>query len=172
MVDQFIKKKYYFMKQALEQAKKALTNDEVPVGAIVVDPRGNIVSQSYNRVNKAGCQTEHAEMRAIRAACKKLGDWRLDGYWVYVTLEPCTMCIGLMRLCRISGLVYGADSPLFGYHLDKDANLQVYKKNTIDGEDFQVHENHIFRVIGGVCSDESASMLKHFFKQKRKEGEL
>jgi len=148
----------YFMKQALLQAKKAYDKDEVPVGAVVVDRGGNIVARAYNTVNKSGSQTEHAEMRAIRKACKKLGDWRLDGYWVFVTLEPCAMCMGLMKLSRVSGLVYGADSPLFGYRLDKDIDLNVYKKDTI-------------KIIKGVCLEESVGILKRFFKKKRKKGE-
>lgn len=139
-------------------AKIALKKDEVPIGAIVVDPSGVIVARAYNRVHKTKCQTEHAEIRAINRACKKLGDWRLDGYKIYVTLEPCLMCYGLIRLCRISTLVYGAESSIFGYRLDKGINLDVYKKDAIE-------------VIGGVLKDEAVNILGSFFKHKRKKGE-
>ncbi|MFC1842670.1 nucleoside deaminase [Candidatus Dependentiae bacterium] len=148
----------YYMKIAMKAAKRALAKNEVPIGAVVVDPEGNIVATASNMVHRSKSQTEHAEVRAIKKACKKLGDWRLDGYWVYVTLEPCTMCYGLMRLCRISGLVYGAKSALFGYRLDKGIDLDVYKKDTIE-------------VIAGVLRDEAVDILRSFFKNKRKKGE-
>jgi len=148
----------YYMKFALAAARRALKKNEVPIGAVVVDPEGNVVATAYNMMHSKKSQTEHAEMRAIKKACKKLGDWRLDDYWIYVTLEPCTMCYGLMRLCRISGLVYGAKSMLFGYRLDKDIDLGVYKKDTI-------------KIIGGVMADEAVDILRSFFKDKRKKGE-
>ena len=142
----------------MKQARKAAERDEVPIGAVIVDPEGNIVSRAYNRMHSARCQTEHAEVRAIKKACKKLGDWRLDGYTIYVTVEPCAMCYGLIRLCRISRLVYGAESPLFGYRLDKGVDLGVYKKDTIE-------------VVGGVLKNEAVEILRVFFKEKRKKGE-
>ena len=145
------------MKQALTQARRALARDEVPIGAIVVDPQGKVVARGYNQVEKRGCQTAHAEVLALQEACKKLGDWRLDGHWVYVTLEPCSMCFSLMKLCRIAGVVYGAESPLFGYHLDKDAGLRVYNRNAV-------------QIVAGVCAEKSVSLLKRFFKSKRKKG--
>lgn len=157
MTRQFLKDDTFFMERALDQARRALQKDEVPVGAVVVDPAGNIVARGYNQVEKRGCQTAHAEMLAMQKACKKLGDWRLDGYWVYVTLEPCSMCMSFMKLSRIEGVVYGADSPLFGYHLDKDAGLRVYNRNAV-------------KIVKGVCAEKSVSLLKHFFQRKRKKG--
>jgi len=148
----------YYMEQALKQACKAAKLDEVPIGAVVVDQQGNIVARAYNHMHSKRCQTEHAEIRAIKKACKKLGDWRLDGYTIYVTVQPCMMCYGLIRLCRISRLVYGADSPLFGYRLDKDVDLGVYKKDTIE-------------IVSGVLQNEVIEVLKLFFKKKRKKGE-
>jgi len=154
----FKKNDSYYMGVALKQAKKALAIDEVPIGAVVVDNAGNIVAKAYNTVHKKKCQTEHAEVKAIKKACKLLGDWRLNGYVLYVTLEPCMMCMGLMRLCRLSKLVYGADSPIFGYRLDKDADLNVYKKDTIE-------------IKKGVLERESVDILRCFFKNKRKKSE-
>jgi len=145
-----------FMFQALAQAEKAYMLDEVPIGAVVVDPEGKVVAKAYNLVHKKKCQTEHAEMRAIKKACKKIGDWRLDGYTMYVTLEPCAMCMGLITLCRLSKLVYGADSPLFGYRLDKKIDPNVYKKNAI-------------AIEKGLCAAEAISILRRFFKKKREE---
>lgn len=153
-----VKDARFFMQHALAQARKALACDEVPIGAIVVAPDGTIVGRGYNQVEKRGCQVAHAEMRAIQQACKKLGDWRLGGHWVYVTLEPCSMCMSFMKLSRVAGVVYGAESPLFGYHLDKDAGHRVYNKNTV-------------QIQAGVCAEEAVSLLKQFFKNKRKKGE-
>jgi len=158
MIGPYSKPNSFFMEQALKQAEKALAHDEVPIGAVVVDPNGVIVARGYNQVEKKRCQTAHAEMIALQKACKKLGDWRLNGYWVYVTLEPCSMCMNFMKLSRIAGVVYGADSPLFGYHLDKDAGHRVYNKDAV-------------QIIGGVCSEKAVGLLKHFFKNKRKKGE-
>jgi len=146
----------YYMMRAIEQAEKALGKDEVPIGAVVVDPEGSIVARAYNNVHKKGCQTEHAEIRAIKKACKKIGDWRLNGYALYVTLEPCSMCMGLIRLCRFSKLFFGADSPLFGYRLDNDTDLDVYKKDTV-------------KIQKGILAKESVDILRRFFKKKRKE---
>lgn len=153
-----VKDAHFFMQRALAQARKALAKDEVPIGAVVVSPEGVIVGRGHNQVEKRGCQIAHAEMLAVQQACKKLGDWRLNGYWVYVTLEPCSMCMNFMKLSRVAGVVYGAQSPLFGYHLDNDAGHRVYNKN-----DVQIQK--------GVCAEEAASLLKQFFKKKRKKGE-
>jgi tRNA(adenine34) deaminase len=143
----------FYMHQALAQARKAGALDEVPIGAIIVDGAGVIVSRSHNRVEKRQTQLAHAELLAIEKACKKKGDWRLNGHWLYVTLEPCSMCLYAIIQSRFAGVVFGADSPLYGYRLDNVDNLAVYKKTTI---------------VKGVCAQESAMLLKQFFNQKRK----
>lgn len=149
------KKDIYFMQQALKQAEKAAASDEVPIGAVIVNKDGDIIARGYNKVETQHTQTAHAEMLAIAKAGKKLNDWRLEDCWVYVTLEPCAMCMVLIRLSRMKGVVFGADSPLFGYRLDKMLQLPVYKKDT-------------FITVKGVLADEAASLLKQFFKKKRK----
>lgn len=151
-----LKQDQLYMQRALTQARKAYDNNEVPVGAIVVSGDGDIVGQGYNCVERYKTQCAHAEVRAIQQATRRLGDWRLDGHWLYVTLEPCAMCIGLIALSRIEGVVFGAASPLFGYRLDRGSEVPLYKKDTI-------------KIVEGVCADSSAEVLKHFFKQKRKE---
>lgn len=155
------KEHLYYMKAAIKMAKIASKKDEVPIGAVIVDKNGIIIAKACNSVNHKKCQTQHAEIKAIKKACKKLGDWRLDGYWIYVTLEPCVMCYGLIKLCRFSGLVYGAESSIFGYRLDNVANIGVYKNDT---------DNHL-KVISGVLKDEAVELLSSFFKNKRKKGE-
>ncbi len=106
-----------YMKMALAQAKKAFAADEVPIGAIVVDSEGQVMGRGYNQVEKKHLQTAHAEVIAISRACKKVGDWRLNDCTLYVTLEPCTICMGLVGLSRVKRVVFGAQSTLFGYQL-------------------------------------------------------
>jgi len=144
----------YFMSCALQQAKKALTKDEVPVGAVVVSPEGKIIARGMNLVEDKHTQHAHAESLAIAKAGKKLQDWRLEGCWVYVTLEPCAMCMQLILLSRMQGVVFGATSPLFGFHLDNALMLGLYKKCTL-------------ALIQGVGKEQAELLLKQFFKAKR-----
>lgn len=144
----------FFMKKALLLAKRAFRADEVPVGAVVVDATQKVVGRGYNQVEKHKSQRAHAEQLAIEQACKKNNDWRLSGNTLYVTLEPCTMCMGLIRLSRIERVVFGAPSPLFGYQLDKNRKSQLYKKG-------------IIKIRKGVGKAIAAALLKEFFKNKR-----
>jgi tRNA(adenine34) deaminase len=148
-------KDLFFMEQALVQAHKAADCSEVPVGAVVVNAQGVIIARAYNAVERDCTQRSHAESLAIEYAGKCLGEWRLDNCWVYVTLEPCDMCIGLIKLSRCAGVVYGASSPLFGFQLDKTSDYWVYKRDA-------------FSVIEGVMEEESSILLKKFFQKKRK----
>jgi tRNA(adenine34) deaminase len=145
----------FFMKQALTQAHKAFRLDEVPVGAVVVSPEGKIVGRGHNQVEMRHTQAAHAEVRALAQAGRRLGNWRLEEHWLYVTLEPCAMCMNLAILSRLKGIVFGADSPLFGYRLDKHDPVQLYNYDAIC-------------MVKGVMSHEAAQVLKQFFKDKRK----
>ena len=147
----------YFMKQALKQAHKAYDADEVPVGAVVVDADGRIIARGYNQVEKRCTQRAHAENIALEKAGKKVGNWRLHGCWLYVTLEPCVMCMEFIRLSRLEGVVFGAHSPLFGYQLDKEVSDRLYKRAV--------------SVIENICAQESIKLLQRFFKQKRNNSE-
>lgn len=149
------KKDLFFMQEALEQAKLAYAIDEVPIGAVVVNGEGAIIARAYNSVERDCTQRAHAEGLAIELAGKSIGDWRLNEHWLYVTLEPCSMCMGLVKLSRLAGVVYGATSPLFGFHLDNQEDLWVYKRDVIS-------------VVEGVMVDEAAELLKKFFHNKRK----
>ena len=148
----------FFMQEALAQAGCAAAIDEVPIGAVLVNPAGDIIGRGYNRVEKDCSQRSHAECIAIEQASKVAGDWRLNGHWLYVTLEPCSMCMGLIKLSRLGGVVYGAPSPLFGFRLDNQDDLWVYKKDT-------------FSTIEGIKKEESAALLRSFFHKKRKKDE-
>lgn len=142
------------MQLALKEAGRAFKNDEVPIGAIIVDKNGNVISKSCNEVEAKNSQTEHAEILAIRKAGKELGDWRLNDCTIYVTLEPCSMCMSAILLARIGTVVYAADSPQFGFKLDSNKNFELY--------------NSPIAIRSGVCADEAEQLLKLFFKVKRK----
>ena len=147
-----------YMSQALQEARKAFDLDEVPIGAVVVNADGFIIGRGYNMVEHGHSQSAHAEVKAIAEAGKAIKDWRLSHCWLFVTLEPCLMCIGLIRLSRLAGIVYGASSPLFGFRLDNTETHWVYNRDA-------------FVIIEGVCVEESVSLLKKFFQKKRKNGE-
>ena len=155
-IKNYNKKDISFMNKALREASKAFKSQEVPVGAVLVDPDGKVLSKGYNQVEKKHSQLAHAEIIAIKKACKKRGDWRLEGCVLYVTLEPCKMCMGLIILSRISKVFFGAKSSRFGYQLDKDSTISVYKKNVV-------------KVIEGLCSEEASDLLKVFFRNRRKQ---
>ncbi|MBA3752265.1 nucleoside deaminase [Candidatus Dependentiae bacterium] len=146
----------YFMEKALMLAKEAYELDEVPIGALVVSADNIIVGRGYNVTENQFSQSRHAEVCAIEQAGKTQGDWRMEQCTLYVTLEPCLMCMSLVCLSRISRVVYGASSPLFGYTLDKELLPFHYKK-------------HIKGITAGVRADESKLLLEHFFKHKRKD---
>jgi tRNA(adenine34) deaminase len=147
-----------YMTKAIELAKRAFKLEEIPIGAVVVSGDGEILGTGYNQTEKRHSQSRHAEIIAIESAGRKVKDWRLDNCTLYVTLQPCFMCMGLVYLSRIARLVYGAESPLFGYDLDKSELPSVYKK-------------HIKGVTSQVLAQESEQMLEEFFLQKRKKGE-
>lgn len=142
------------MKHALVLARKGLEQGEIPVGAIVVDPFGSILGEGYNTVEADYSQAEHAEVRAIRAAGLACKNWRLSGCTLYVTLEPCMMCISLASLSRIERVVYGAPSPRYGFSLDREGALRLYTMQ-------------IKSIVAGVCSSESTLLLEESFIQAR-----
>lgn len=150
-------RKLFFMRQALKQAQKSFFRGEVPIGAVVVDAQGTIIGRGYNQVEQKHSQTAHAEMIALRNAGKQLGDWRLSGCWLFVTLEPCAMCMKCIQLSRCAGVFYGARSPLFGYQMvDKEGVFQIYKENVVE-------------IVSGLCAEDAAALLKLFFRERRKE---
>lgn len=148
-----------YMKIAVNLAKKAAAKDEVPVGALVVDfsdcKNPEIISKGYNLRESKKSPSAHAEFIAIEKASKKLQTWRLTNCVVYVTLEPCIMCAGLMQQARIKKCIFGAKDPKAG------ALQSLYKIN----EDKRL--NHNFEVIGGILEAECSKLLSDFFKLKR-----
>lgn len=143
-----------WMLEALRQAEKALQRNEVPIGAVVVKD-DIVVARGYNRVEARKNATEHAEIVAIDRASKKLGDWRLDGCTVYVTVEPCHMCMGAFYLSRVHRVVYGARQPRSGAcgSVDSFHEAELF--------------NHRIEVVGGVREVECLSLLQAFFEGLR-----
>ena len=149
-----MEKDIYFMRKALEQAGKAYKINEVPVGAVIVKD-GKIIARGYNKKETRKDSTEHAEINAIKKACKKLNTWRLEDCILYVTLEPCPMCAGAIIQSRIKEVVYGASDPKGGC-VGTCTNL------------FEVSEfNHHPEYRKGILESECSDLLKHFFKKKR-----
>jgi tRNA(adenine34) deaminase len=146
------------MRVALEEARRALDTDDVPIGAVVLDADGVVVARGRNAREGAGDPTAHAEIVALRAAADVVGDgWRLDGCTLVVTLEPCTMCAGAAVLARVARVVYGAVDPKAGavgslWDVVRDRRL-----------------NHRPEVVSGVLADESSDLLRRFFSERRGE---
>lgn len=145
----------HWMLQALELAGEAERHDEVPVGAVVVH-EGQVIGAGYNRPVGAHDPTAHAEIQALRQAASRMGNYRLPGCTLYVTLEPCTMCVGAMVHARIQTLVFGAREPRFGAVVSARRLLD-------DGSAF----NHQLQWREGVMSEACGSILKQFFRRRR-----
>ncbi len=146
-----------YMKRCLELAQKAFDEDEVPIGALIVDPQsGMILSEAHNISEHILDATAHAEIMAIRRACEKLGTNRLRGMDLYVTLEPCTMCAAAISFARIENLYFGAYDPKGGAVV---SGVRFYESPTC---------HHRPQIHGGLLEDECSLILKKFFKNKRK----
>ena len=143
-----------FMREAIRQARKAGALMEVPIGCVIVY-EGKIIARGYNRRNTDKNTISHAEMNAIRKASKKLGDWRLEGCTMYVTLEPCQMCAGALVQSRIDEVVIGSMNPKAGCAGSVLNLLQV--------DNF----NHQVKITRGVLEEECSMMLSDFFRELR-----
>lgn len=143
-----------YMKAALREAKKAYALDEVPIGCVIVH-EGKIIARGYNRRNTDKLTLAHAELMAIKKASKKLGDWRLEGCTMYVTLEPCQMCAGAIVQARMDEVVIGC--------MNAKAGSAGSVINLLDMKAF----NHQVKITQGVMEEECSSMLSQFFKELR-----
>ncbi len=144
----------YYMRQAIAQAKKAALYGDVPIGCVIVKD-GCIVARAYNKRNKNHSVLAHAETLAIEKAAKKQGDFRLDGYTLYVTLEPCQMCAGAIVQSRIARVVIGAMNPKAGCAGSILNLLQIPRFN------------HQAEITSGVCGEECSALLSDFFRRMR-----
>jgi len=143
------------MNAALDDARAAGARGEVPVGAVVISPAGDIVARAGNRTRELNDPTAHAEILAIRAACAAVGSERLPGYDLYVTLEPCPMCASAISQARIARLYYGAADPKSGG--------VAHGPRVFD----HPQSHHVPEVYDGIGADQSKSILKQFFKDRR-----
>ncbi|MCR4956931.1 MAG: tRNA adenosine(34) deaminase TadA [Lachnospiraceae bacterium] len=143
-----------YMKAAIKQAKKAYALDEVPIGCVIVKD-DKIIARGYNRRNTDKLTLAHAEMAAIKKASKKLGDWRLEGCTMYVTLEPCQMCAGALVQARIDEVVIGC--------MNAKAGSAGSVINLLDMKQF----NHQVKITKGILEEECSSMLSRFFRELR-----
>ena len=148
-----------YMKQAIRQAKRAYALGEVPIGCVIVY-EDKIIARGYNRRNTDKNTLSHAEITAIRRASKKLGDWRLEGCTMYVTLEPCQMCAGALVQARIDKEVIGCMNP--------KAGCAGSVLNLLQMAEF----NHQVEVERGVCREECSGILKQFFRELRERNKL
>lgn len=143
------------MESALAEARQAPAHGDVPVGAVLLGPDGTVVAADHNRREETGDVTAHAEMLVLSAATRKLGDWRLTGHTLVVTLEPCAMCAMAAVWARLERVVYGAPDPKAGaawslYNIPQDARL-----------------NHRCDLVAGILETESAALLDDFFATRR-----
>lgn len=143
-----------YMQAALKEAAKASELDEVPIGAVIVF-NGKIIAKAHNLREKSNDPTAHAEVIAVRKACKKLNSWRLEGATIYVTIEPCSMCAGTLLQCRISRIVYGAKDPKGGAI---ESSLKLFESKNI---------NHHPTILGGVLESDCSAIISNYFRNKR-----
>lgn len=145
----------FYMRAALAEAAQAYALGEVPIGAVLVDEAGEIVARGHNLRERDHDATAHAEMIAIRAACERLGRWRLSGLTLYVTIEPCPMCAGAIVMSRVDRVVYG------GTDFKAGACESLFN---IPGHPAL---NHHPEVTAGVLAEECADIMKRFFRERR-----
>lgn len=143
------------MDRAIALAQDAASRGEVPVGAVIIDPDGNVVGEAANAPIADHDPTAHAEILALRVACQTVGNYRLPGHTLYVTLEPCTMCTTAISHARIARLVYGASDPKGGA---VESGVRFFEQPTC---------HHRPDVAAGLRAEESAEMLRAFFRARR-----
>ena len=146
----------FFMEAAYQEALKALDEGEVPVGAVIVKNNA-VIGRGYNRIEQLADATAHAEIIAVTAAASHLSTWRLDGCALYVTLEPCIMCLGALMQSRISAITYGAKDPRLGA-----IDTRSYRP------DLEAAYGFFPAIDGGLLADESSRLLSSFFRKIRK----
>ena len=157
MVETFVftEEDEYFMSLALEEARIAFEEDEVPVGAVLVSAEGKVLAKNHNRIISLCDPTAHAEILVLKEGAKRLGNYRLLGCKLYVTLEPCAMCAYAMVLARISELIFATLDPKTG------ASLSLYQITN------DPRLNHTVKVRYGLFKEEAEKLLKDFFKARR-----
>ncbi len=151
----------FFMQRALQLAQIAAEHGEVPVGALIVH-NDAIIAESFNTREADGNPLHHAEIKVLQLAAEHLQNWRLTDCVLYVTLEPCPMCLGVLLQARVASVVFGAfDTKRLPQDYFPSLTCSLQNPKTISAN------NHNLQVVGGVLAEESAALLKSFFQQKR-----
>ena len=144
----------FYMRMALEEAAEAARLGEIPVGAVAVDAEGRVLARAHNLCETQRMPTHHAELLVVQEACRELGSWRLSNVTVYVTLEPCPMCMGALIRARVARVVFGAPDPRAGA-CGSLVDLTAYPLESSP------------EITGGVLGEESLELLRSFFQSKR-----
>jgi len=144
-----------FMRLALDEALSAYNEDEVPIGAVLIDEGGILIARAHNRIEQLNDATAHAEILALRAGSRKLNRRRLTDCTLYSTVEPCAMCAGALVLCRVKRLVYGATDSKFGA---AESLFNVVNNPAL---------NHQLQVTAGVLEEDCRALMKKFFSTAR-----
>lgn len=145
-----------YMRLAIREAQSAEKIDEVPVGAVIVDENQQVIGRGFNSPISANDPTSHAEINAIRMAANRLNNYRLTQTCIYVTIEPCIMCMGAIIHARIQRVVFGASDPKWG------AAVSLYEM----ASDHRL--NHSPEIVSGIREKETSDLIKHFFRNKRR----
>ena len=146
----------YYMMLAIREAHKAREREEVPVGAVIVDKNQKVIGQGFNCPISSNDPTSHAEINAMRMASDRIKNYRLPKTALYVTIEPCIMCMGAIIHARIDRVVFGASDPKWG------AVVSLYQM----ASDHRL--NHCPEIVSGICEEETRRLMKNFFRQKRR----
>ena len=146
----------YYMRRALEQARRAAEEGEIPVGAVIVSADGEVLAETHNLCERDHLPTSHAELLAVQAACRRRGSWRLSDCTLYVTLEPCPMCMGAIIHARVGRVVFGAKDPRAGA-----------AGSLLNLCDYPLESKPV--LSEGLLAEESLEGLRSFFVQKRKQ---
>lgn len=152
--------KLKYMEMAYKEAERAFEEGDVPIGCVIVDFDGKVISKAYNRRNRDGNTTSHAEIIAIQQACKKMGDWRLEDCVMFVTLEPCPMCAGAILQARMKKVFIGA--------MNSKAGCAGSVINLLQTVGF----NHAVEIEKGLMQEKCSTILSDFFEEVRKENNI
>jgi tRNA(adenine34) deaminase len=144
-----------FMQKALIEAKRAVREDEVPIGAVLIAEDGRVLAEAHNQTISLCDPTAHAEILALRAACRVVGNYRLLNTTLYVTVEPCIMCLGALVHARVARIVFGTEEPKWGGSVSCSKLIA------------ETHLNHTIDIQGGVLENECKALMQNFFRSKR-----
>lgn len=159
----------HFMSAALAEAKKAYESNEVPIGAVMVRNQDKaIVAKAHNTRETSSNPLHHAEILVLEQTAKLIGDWRLNDFTLYVTIEPCPMCLGALLQARVGRLVFGASDPKRNFESQPQSETSLLKCPTLENIQTVEGNNHQLQVEGQVLENEARELIQRYFQEKRK----